>query len=134
MNIQQRISFASTRSKFEYPDFLEVQIQSFKEFFQLEGFKVIIHKESYEAQPHSEAIIKVRVGDQTELAAAEGNGPVNALDKALRKALERFYPQLSQIKLTDYKVRVLDSQSATAAKVRTGSRLLAKPAPRCSPT
>lgn len=90
----------------------------FKEFFVLEGFKVIIHKESYEAMPVSEAIIKVRVGDKTELAAAEGNGPVNALDKALRKALERFYPQLSQIKLTDYKVRVLDSQSATAAKVR----------------
>jgi 2-isopropylmalate synthase len=90
----------------------------FKNFFDLEGFKVIIHKESYESLPHSEAIIKVRVGDKTELAAAEGNGPVNALDKALRKALERFYPQLSQIKLTDYKVRVLDSQNATAAKVR----------------
>ncbi|HTR82711.1 MAG TPA: citramalate synthase [Bacteroidota bacterium] len=90
----------------------------FKEFFELEGFKVIIHKESYEAQPHSEAIIKVRVGDKTELAAAEGIGPVNALDRALRKALERFYPQLSQIKLTDYKVRVLDSQNATEAKVR----------------
>ena len=92
--------------------------KQFKEFFELEGFKVIIHKESYEAMPVSEAIIKVRVGEKTELAAAEGNGPVNALDKALRKALERFYPQLSQIKLTDYKVRVLDSKSATAAKVR----------------
>jgi 2-isopropylmalate synthase len=92
--------------------------KQFKEFFELEGFKVIIHKESYEAQPHSEAIIKVRVGDKTELAAAEGTGPVNALDCALRKALERFYPQLSQIKLTDYKVRVLDSQNATASKVR----------------
>ncbi|HTY10439.1 MAG TPA: citramalate synthase [Bacteroidota bacterium] len=92
--------------------------KEFKEFFELEGFKVIIHKESYEAQPHSEAIIKVRVGDKSELAAAEGNGPVNALDQALRKALGRFYPQLSQIKLTDYKVRVLDSKSATAAKVR----------------
>ena len=94
------------------------QTKEFKEFFELEGFKVIIHKESYEAQPHSEAIIKVRVGDKTELAAAEGNGPVNALDLALRKALERFYPQLSQIKLTDYKVRVLDGKNATAAKVR----------------
>ena len=92
--------------------------KQFKEFFELEGFKVIIHKESYEAQPHSEAIIKVRVGNQSELAAAEGAGPVNALDRALRKALERFYPQLSQIKLTDYKVRVLDSQNATEAKVR----------------
>ena len=54
----------------------------------------------------------------TEITAAEGNGPVNAMDKALRKALERFYPQLKEIQLTDYKVRVLDSQNATAAKVR----------------
>lgn len=90
----------------------------FKEFFVLEGFKVIIHKESYERQPRSEAIIKVRVGEKTELAAAEGNGPVNALDRALRKALERFYPRLSEMKLTDYKVRALDSENATAAKVR----------------
>ncbi len=97
---------------------MKKKTKQFKEFFELEGFKVIIHKESYEAQPHSEAIIKVKVGDKSELAAAEGTGPVNALDRALRKALERFYPHLSEIKLTDYKVRVLDSRSATAAKVR----------------
>ena len=53
-----------------------------------------------------------------QLMAAEGNGPVNALDQALRKALEIFYPVLSQVKLTDYKVRVLDSKDATAAGVR----------------
>ncbi len=64
------------------------------------------------------ATVKVRVGGELQLMAAEGNGPVNALDQALRKALEIFYPQLSQVKLTDYKVRVLDSKSATAAGVR----------------
>lgn len=64
------------------------------------------------------ATVKVRVGGEIQLMAAEGNGPVNALDQALRKALEVFYPVLSQVKLTDHKVRVLDSKSATAAGVR----------------
>ena len=63
-------------------------------------------------------MIKILVGDREEITAAEGDGPVNALDNALRKALEKFYPEISKIKLTDYKVRVLDSSSATAAKVR----------------
>lgn len=64
------------------------------------------------------ATVKVRVGESVQLTAAEGNGPVNALDKALRKALEVFYPAISRMKLTDYKVRVLDSKSATGASVR----------------
>jgi 2-isopropylmalate synthase len=66
----------------------------------------------------SEATVKVRVGDHVFHTVAEGNGPVNALDKALRKALLQFYPQLADVQLTDYKVRILDSQSATAAHVR----------------
>jgi 2-isopropylmalate synthase len=53
-----------------------------------------------------------------EHTAADGNGPVNALDRALRKALERFYPVLSEVRLIDYKVRVIDGKEATAAKVR----------------
>jgi 2-isopropylmalate synthase len=89
-----------------------------KKLFELERFKISIHKDSNDVEARSEAMIKVRVGDETEMTAAEGNGPVNAMDKALRKALERFYPQLKEIQLTDYKVRVLDSQNATAAKVR----------------
>jgi 2-isopropylmalate synthase len=89
-----------------------------KHFFDLERFKVSIHKDDMEKDARSEALIKIRVGDETEITAAEGDGPVNALDKALRKALEKFYPELSQIHLTDYKVRVLDTQNATAAKVR----------------
>ncbi|MFA6541172.1 MAG: citramalate synthase [Bacteroidota bacterium] len=89
-----------------------------KKLFELERIKISIHKDSDEKEARSEALIKIRVGDETEITAAEGNGPVNAMDKALRKALERFYPQLKEIQLTDYKVRVLDSQHATAAKVR----------------
>jgi 2-isopropylmalate synthase len=63
-------------------------------------------------------MIKVLVDGTEEMTAAEGDGPVDALDKALRKALEIFYPQLKKMHLTDYKVRVLDSRAATAAKVR----------------
>jgi 2-isopropylmalate synthase len=66
----------------------------------------------------AEATVKVRVGDQVFHTAAEGNGPVNALDAALRKALLDVYPRLVDIRLDDYKVRILDSDSGTAAKVR----------------
>jgi 2-isopropylmalate synthase len=65
-----------------------------------------------------EATIKVRVQDQQAHTVAEGDGPVNALDSALRAALVRFYPQLKDVKLTDYKVRILDSVAGTAAKTR----------------
>ena len=60
----------------------------------------------------------VRVGDQVEHTASEGNGPVNALDNALRKALEKFYPELSTVRLLDYKVRVLTAQEGTGANTR----------------
>ena len=66
----------------------------------------------------STALINITVDGKTEMTAAEGEGPVNALDKAIRKALEVFYPELKKARLVDYKVRVLDSESATEAKVR----------------
>ena len=66
----------------------------------------------------AEATIKVQVGRHVLHTAAEGNGPVNALDHALRKALEQVYPQLRDIHLTDYKVRVIDGDEGTGAKVR----------------
>ncbi len=65
-----------------------------------------------------EAVVKVRVGDQSEHRAADGDGPVNALDAALRSALVRYYPELKDVHLTDYKVRIIDSASGTAAKTR----------------
>ena len=66
----------------------------------------------------SEATVKVKVGDRILHEVAEGNGPVNALNRALRKAIGQFYPRLRAIHLTDYKVRILDSASGTAAMTR----------------
>lgn len=87
-----------------------------KEFFRLEGFRVLVTSEG--ERMRSEATVKLRVNDRYEHTAAEGNGPVNALDNALRKALEKFYPELREVHLTDYKVRVLDTHEGTGAKVR----------------
>ena len=69
-------------------------------------------------EPLSEATIKVKVKDKIVHTAAEGNGPVNALDQALRKALTQFYPDLTAVTLTDYKVRILEETAATASQVR----------------
>ncbi|MEW6275965.1 MAG: citramalate synthase [Bacillota bacterium] len=89
----------------------------YREPFRLENLKVII--ELKENSPvYSEAIIKLTVGDRVVHTAAEGNGPVNALDNALRKALEEFYPGIRNMQLTDYKVRVLDEKDGTGAVVR----------------
>jgi 2-isopropylmalate synthase len=86
--------------------------------FELEGFRVIVEKDRH-GELHTEATIKVRVDDMEEHTAAEGDGPVHALDNALRKALERFYPDLRGIRLTDFKVRVVNApEQATAAAVR----------------
>ena len=88
----------------------------FSPFFELLHYH--IYTDYGQNRTGASATVKVRVGQGIQLMAAEGNGPVNALDRALRKALEDFYPVLAQVKLTDYKVRVLDSKSATAAGVR----------------
>jgi 2-isopropylmalate synthase len=95
---------------------LKRQLKQFKSFFTLEGFRVIMEKRDHRVV--SEATIKVHVKGIPEQTAAEGDGPVNALDNAIRKALRRFYPMLSQMHLTDFKVRVLDEKAGTAAKVR----------------
>jgi 2-isopropylmalate synthase len=86
-------------------------------FFELKEFKVIVNEPTVNSV-NSSAMIKIKVGEQEEITAAEGDGPVNALDTAVRKAIVRFYPWITEMKLTDFKVRVLDSNSATAAKVR----------------
>jgi 2-isopropylmalate synthase len=89
-----------------------------KRFFELLGFRVIVEKKEEEGPPLSEATIMVRVGDQVEHTAAVGNGPVNALDNAIRKALEKFYPELKEVKLLDYKVRILTTKDGTGAQTR----------------
>ncbi|MBK9796444.1 MAG: citramalate synthase [Holophagaceae bacterium] len=89
----------------------------YQPFFELREFKVIANEPTANGV-NSTAMIKIRVGDLEEITAAEGDGPVNALDLAMRKALERFFPAIKEVKLTDYKVRVLNSDAASAAKVR----------------
>ncbi|MDI9475286.1 MAG: citramalate synthase [Natronincolaceae bacterium] len=88
-----------------------------KTFFEVKDFRVLC-EEHWQDDYSASAIVKVKVEGSEEIIAAEGDGPVNALDTALRKALEMFYPQLRRMRLTDYKVRVLDTTKATAAKVR----------------
>ena len=84
--------------------------------FHLEAFHVSMHGDGVEHV--CEATVKVRVGDKTAHTVADGDGPVNALDHALRNALRGFYPVLKQVKLTDYKVRILNGGTGTAAKTR----------------
>ena len=95
--------------------------------FVLEDFMVLAEKlrrlpvstsEEKEDDLLSEAMVKVRIGDNVYHTAAEGNGPVNALDEALRKALRDYFPSIDEIRLTDYKVRILNEEGATGAAVR----------------
>jgi len=87
-------------------------------YFELLGFRVIDEHRGT-AMPMSDATVKIRVGSSVEHAAASGNGPVNALDQALRRALEKFYPSLSEVRLIDYKVRVIKgSLTGSASLVR----------------
>jgi len=92
-------------------------MKTFKDFFALEDFRVIIEKRKG-GKISTEATIKMKVGKEIEHTASLGDGPVNALDSALRKALKAFYPKLAEMHLTDYKVRVLDEKEGTAARVR----------------
>jgi 2-isopropylmalate synthase len=88
-----------------------------KKFFDLEGYRVSVVKKNG-GEPVSEADVKLRVSEKTEHRIAEGDGPVNALDNALRASLQLHYPQIAQVHLTDYKVRVINSHDETAAIVR----------------
>ncbi len=92
-----------------------------RQYFELLGYRVLDLRPSQDGPPLVEATVVVRVPPgvgEVEHTAAVGNGPVNALDHAIRKALERFYPQLREMKLEDYKVRVLPGIPGTGARVR----------------
>jgi 2-isopropylmalate synthase len=93
-------------------------IGKYKPFFELKHFKIIGEQPAGDGSFSSTALVNISVDGRSEITAAEGEGPVNALDRALRKALEIFYPQLKEVRLIDYKVRVLDTEKATEAKVR----------------
>ncbi|MBK9166187.1 MAG: citramalate synthase [Bryobacterales bacterium] len=86
-------------------------------FFDVESYEVSTRMQG-SAASHSVATVTLRVRDGVQTATADGHGPVNALDVALRRCLSKLYPSISEVRLTDYKVRVLDSKKGTAAKVR----------------
>jgi 2-isopropylmalate synthase len=108
--------FEGAEASFEL--LMERALGNHRPYFELQGFRVIVEEQGTGTEPVAEATVKVRVKGIEEHTAASGNGPVNALDHALRKALEDFYPNLRQMSLLDYKVRILDESKATAAKTR----------------
>jgi 2-isopropylmalate synthase len=111
----QGYQFEAADASFEL--FMKRSLKQYKPFFELEGFKTTSEKRN-DGKIFAEATVRVKVKGESQYHAAEGDGPVDALDKSLRHALTKFYPKLSEMHLTDYKVRVLDSKEGTAAKVR----------------
>lgn len=122
---QEARGFAYERAEASFEVLVRRTLANYEPPFELVDFRVIVQS-GQRGPGHagngenltSEATIKVRVGDQVLHTAAEGNGPVNSLDNALRKALLQFFPHLSVVKLTDYKVRVVADGTGTNAVVR----------------
>lgn len=107
--------FEAAEASFEL--LVRKQIGRYKKFFDLDHYRVVVLKSDGTA-PVSEATVKLRVGDKTEHTVAEGDGPVAALDKALRNALLPHLPAIKDVHLMDYKVRVINSRDETSASVR----------------
>ena len=118
------LSFTFVVFKFSYRCCGKVKPQSyqkFKEFYSLESFKVSDEKiKNIDGvfKPFSEARVKIFVGKKEFYSASEGNGPIHALDNALRNALIKYYPSLKNLNLIDYKVRILNPKDGTKALVR----------------
>lgn len=93
-------------------------LKKHKSFFELQAFKVLVEKPGKNRRCLAEATVKVSVDGEREYTVAEGDGPVNALDSALRKALKRFYPEVETVRLSDFRVSILDPEEATAATTR----------------
>ena len=107
--------FEAAEASFEL--LLRKEIGRYRRYFTLDHYRVVILRLGGQ-QPISEATVKLRVGDIPEHRVAEGDGPVNALDGAMRKALTPHLPAIEQVHLVDYKVRVINSKEETAARVR----------------
>lgn len=97
--------------------FILKNIGKYKPLFRIESYDVRVERGRTQ-RLDTEAVVKVWVGQERKVEVAEGNGPVNALDRALRRVLQTFYPKLAQIKLIDFKVRVFDSKKGTGARTR----------------
>lgn len=111
----QGYQYEAAEASFEL--LIKKALKKYKRFFELKGFRVIVEKRE-DNTLISEATVAIKVNKIKKHTASEGDGPVNALDGALRKALLDFYPGVADMHLSDFKVRVLDSKAGTAAKVR----------------
>ncbi|HMH50184.1 MAG TPA: citramalate synthase [Candidatus Acidoferrum sp.] len=112
----QGFQFEGAEASFEL--LMERALGRHRPYFELEAYRVIVEEQNGRGEPVAEATVRVKVKGMLEHTAASGNGPVNALDQALRKALVEFYPSLAEMKLLDYKVRILDESMGTAARTR----------------
>jgi len=112
----QGYQFEGAEASFEL--LMKKAVGGYRRFFDLIGFKVEVDKRREGEEAVSHAALQLKVGDVVERTEAEGRGPVGALDNAIRKALEKFYPELKEVRLLDYKVRVLAAGAGTASKVR----------------
>src|SRR5438445_13639895 len=108
--------FEGAEASFEL--LMERALGRHKPRFELDAYRVIVEEQSSAEEPVAEATVRVKVKGILEHTAAAGNGPVNALDHALRKALEEFYPNLREPTLLDHTVRIIDEAKGTAAKTR----------------
>ena len=115
---QENRGFAYEGAEASFQLLLLKAMDRFHPFFELDSFRVIDEKSGHDDEPVSEVSVTLRVGQQSTTTTARGNGPVNAMDNALRDALIPFYPSLADMRLTDFKVRVLTTQQATRATVR----------------
>ncbi len=112
----QGYSYEGAEGSFEL--LMMQSVGNYRELFTLKGFRCIVEKRNGGEEAITEATVKIEVDGEERLTVAEGDGPVHAIDGALRKALIEFYPELATIRLTDFKVRVVNTQEGTAAKVR----------------
>ena len=110
------LSFEEGEASFEL--LMRRTLGLYERFFTLRGFRVIDEKRGHDERVIVEATVKINLNGEIFHTAADGNGPVSALDHALRKGLERHYPEIHKIHLTDYKVRVLNSSEGPDAMVR----------------
>lgn len=113
----ERIGYHFEAADASFELLIRDEVGTRRKFFDLESYRVIVEKRE-DGKLVTEATIKMRINGKRIITTEEGNGPVNALDRALRKALEKAYPDLKRIKLTDYKVRVLQEKQGTESVVR----------------
>ena len=97
--------------------FMKRRLKLCEPFFHLDGFKVLTEKK-FDGSVVAGATVRLKVNGSDEMATIEGHGPVEVLDRALRMALRKFYPNIEHMHLSDYKVRVLDTKEGTGARVR----------------